>query len=505
MEGKAMASSLARAHELIDQREALSLEAVRDYIRQPSFSDTGEGMLECAQYTRELLAQIAPDATVVETAGWPVVFGSVRAKNPDAPTLIIYGLYDVTPTLPEEWTVDPLGAHIVDAADLGILPLGKVLVGRGVNNHKGPVLSTILAVRALLDATGDVPANLLYVIEGEEEIGSPSLAGFVKQFRPLLSRAKGVWLPCMQQNAAGTMALRRAYKGFLLTELECKGGEWGGTRDGRHIWAGHSAWIDAPMMKLVKALSTLYNDHQRLTLDGIEEHLELPVAADGPEVRALQAAFDANPQWERNMLTTLNVARMEGGRPLSEHLPYYMLGATINIQGITGGYQGPSFYTNMPGQASAKIDIRFPPGIEPQSVVELVEAHLRRRGYETVRLKNARGYAGAPALPEDRDTLLQAARITAERHGVPIAVWPIANNCSPASLLCNLGTQIPYSIAGTGHGDRAHAPDEYITVDSVNKLMHWTVDYLNDWVKVIEGERPGTHNEDSDCQPAGLG
>mgnify|MGYP005863806331 CR=1 FL=1 len=189
---------------------------------------------------------------------------------------------------------------------------------------------------------------------------------------------------------------------------------------------------------------------------------------------------------------------MEGGRPLSEHLPYYMLGVTINIQGITGGYQGPSFYTHMPGRASAKVDIRFPPGIEPQRVLELVEAHLRRHGHEAVKLRGARGYAGAPALPEERDTLLQAARITAKRYGVPIAVWPIANNCSPASLLCNLGTQIPYSVAGTGHGDRPHAPDEYITVDSVNKLMHWTVDYLNDWTKVINGERLGTRqNGDS--------
>jgi acetylornithine deacetylase/succinyl-diaminopimelate desuccinylase-like protein len=289
----------------------------------------------------------------------------------------------------------------------------------------------------------------------------------------------------MQQNSAGIMTLRRAYKGMFLTELECAGGDWGGTRDARHVWAGNSAWMDAPLMKLVRALATLYDDNQRLTLDGMQERVKPPMAADSPEVKELEQLFRDNPQWEQNILTNLNASRFLGGKRLSDHLAYYMLGNTINIQGFKGGYQGPSYYTNMPGQASAKVDIRFPPGIEPTEVAELVDAHLRRRGHEAVKLRNSRGYAGAYALAEEDDTLLQAARITAEKHGVPLALWPIANNCSPASILTSLGKAIPYSIAGTGHGDRAHAPDEYITVGSVNKLMHWTVDYLDDWASAL--------------------
>ena len=158
-----------------------------------------------------------------------------------------------------------------------------------------------------------------------------------------------------------------------------------------------------------------------------------------------------------------------------------MLATTINIQGITGGYQGPTFYTNMPGAAKAKIDLRFPPGIDPMELVDLIEGHLQRRGYDSLKLINARGYAGAYPVAEEVDTLLHAARVTANRYNVPVAVWPIANNCSPASLLTTLNQPVPYSIAGLGHGDRAHAPDEYITIDSVEKLMHWTVDYLYDW------------------------
>ena len=163
-----------------------------------------------------------------------------------------------------------------------------------------------------------------------------------------------------------------------------------------------------------------------------------------------------------------------------------MLAATINVQGVQGGYQDDVYYTNMPGKARAKVDIRFPPGVSPEEVADLVQEHLNKRGHKMVKLRQLRGYSAAAALPEANDTLLQAARVVGAAHNVPISVWAIANNCCPASLLTTLGKQIPFSIAGTGHGDRAHAPDEYFTVGSVEKLMHWTVDYLAAWAKIVQ-------------------
>lgn len=474
-------------HDLITSRAGESLEAIRDWIRIPSFSDTGVGILEGAEYTKNLLQRIAPDAAVYPTAGHPMVMGTVRSNNPNAPWLLVYGLYDITPTWEEEWSVPPLEARIVEAADLGLLPhLGQIVVGRGANNHKGPVLASILGVAAILESGAEMPVNLIYLIEGEEEIGSPSMTAFVEQHRALLEKASGAWLPCMQQNSAGTMTLRRAFKGTLFATLECNGGEWGGTRDSRHVWAGNSAWIDAPLMRLIKALGTLYTDEQRLTVDGLSERLELPVQPDSPEVKQLEQLFLDNPQWEANMLHNLNVKKFLGGKRLSDHLAHYMLAATINVQGVQGGYQDDVYYTNMPGQARAKVDIRFPPGVTPEEVADLVQEHLNTRGHNMVKLRQLRGYSAAAALPEAEDTLLQAARVVGAAHDVPISVWAIANNCCPASLLTTLGKQIPFSIAGTGHGDRAHAPDEYFTVGSVEKLMHWTVDYLAAWAEIMQ-------------------
>ncbi|QNE15899.1 M20/M25/M40 family metallo-hydrolase [Pseudarthrobacter sp. NBSH8] len=470
------------AHQIIDAGGDAALEEVRRALRMPSFSDTGEGIGAAAEYFSALLGRVCPDAAIVPTAGYPVVLGTARSSMPSAPTLIVYGLYDVTPTMAHEWTVDPLAAEVIDARDLGLLPhLGPVVAGRGANNHKGPVIAAILAVEAMQQAGVELPVNLIFVIEGEEEIGSPSLPGFVEEHRELLLSADGIWLPCMQQNSSGVMTVRRGFKGCVFAQITCRGGAWGGPADGRHIWAGNSAWIDAPMMQLVRALGTMYDDEQRVTIDGIGAVAEAASLQFADDIAKVSAGFRENPAWSANMLGNLHVERALAGKDIADHVENYMTGVNMNIQGITGGYQGPTFYTSLPGEASARVDFRFPPGLTPEEFVQALRGHLDRRGFGHVDIDIPRGYAGAPSMPDDHDVLLDAGIVTAARYGVETAVWPIANNCCPASLFTALGKQIPFSVAGLGHGDRAHAADEYFTVGSVEKLMHFTVDYLGDF------------------------
>jgi acetylornithine deacetylase/succinyl-diaminopimelate desuccinylase-like protein len=246
------------------------------------------------------------------------------------------------------------------------------------------------------------------------------------------------------------------------------------------------------MMRLVKALATLYDEDQRATVDGVEELLQRPVEVDSPEVQAILEGMRANPAGEEAGKRNLNVRQFMHGRPQADHMAHYMLGTALNIEGITGGYTGPSFYTMLPGHAQAKLDFRFAPGISPDTFAALLQAHLDRRGFDMVRVIKANGYAGAAALPVEQDTLMAAAHRTADRAGVPIVEWPISNNCCPAALLTGLrgstGSAVPFSIAGTGCGDRAHAPDEFCTVGSVRSLMHWTVDFLEDWSAVLASE-----------------
>lgn len=471
---------------ITESRVAQAVDVVREWVALPSFSDTGEGITACAAFTRDLLATVAPDAAVVPTEGHPVVLGTLGSGVPDAPTLLVYGLYDVTPTLTHEWRTDPLTLTVADPDLLGLPDdLGPLLVGRGVNNHKGPVAAALLALAALREERGALPVDLIVVIEGEEEIGSPHLPGFVASHRDLLVRADGIWLPtCQQAAGTGAMALRRAYKGAAWLELRCTGGAWGGPRDGRHRWAGHSAWLDAPLMRLIHAVGSLYDARQRVRVAG------LPSAPPDAETDRLAARIRADPAFEAALRRRLDVARFLGGAPLADHLAHYTGGTTINVQGVTGGYQGPASYTLLPGTAAARLDVRFPPGITPAEVAGRIRAHLDAHGHDMVEVALTGGYPGSAALPAAEDTLLHAAREAAAAHGTGVDVWPMANNCCPAALFTALGRRVPFSVAGLGHGDRPHAPDEYLTQGSVAALMRFTPTFLDAWAGAVRDARP---------------
>ncbi|MGW2339548.1 M20/M25/M40 family metallo-hydrolase [Streptomyces sp. NPDC001661] len=468
-----------QVHEAIDRDEAKCLEEVRSYLRVPGFSASGEGIEESARDTLARLRRIGvPDARLVPTDGHPVVFGTLKSRRPDAKTLIVYGLYDMTPTIADEWDVDPLAASVVDAQSVGLpATFGRVLVSRAAHNHRGPTLSALMAVERMLAVEGDVPCNLLFVIEGEEEIGSPNLPAFIENHRDELSGADGAWLPCMYE-AGGSMITYRGFKGTAWLELACTGGDWGGVDGGRHLWAGHSAWIDAPMMQVVRALASMIDEDNRLAVDGLAD-LRLDITPeDREDAKALTEQVRSDPSVEADLLRLLGVRRMRQGRPLDEHFDQFMFGINANVQGVSGGYTGPDYYTMLPGRAGAKLDIRFPKGTDHPELLRLIRAHLDRRGFQHVDLVNTRGYAAARTAGDD-PLLVSAARAAAE-YGVGNEVWPMYNGACPATHFQALG-DLPFSFAGLGEGERPHAPNEFIRLDAVSRLMHFTVSYLHAW------------------------
>jgi acetylornithine deacetylase/succinyl-diaminopimelate desuccinylase-like protein len=331
----------------------------------------------------------------------------------------------------------------------------------------------------MLAAEGDLPCHLLFLIEGEEEIGSPSLPGVVETLRDELSQASAAWLPCMYEGSDGTMTMFRGFKGSLWAELTCRGGDWGGTADGRHLWAGHSVWVDSPLTQVVRAVASFLDDDDRLVLDGLDQLAADLTEEDLEDARRLVSAAEANPDGDAEMLRTLNVTRLRGGLRSSDHLLQFMFGVNINVQGVHGGYDGPSFYTMLPGHARATMDLRYPIGMRGEDIVALMRAHLDRRGLEHVSLRTPGGYPAARTSGDD--PILRAAADAAAAYGIGTTMFPMFNGCCPASLFQGLGTGMGFSFAGLGQGERPHAPDEFIRVDAVSRLAHFTVDYLHVW------------------------
>jgi len=470
----------------IRERESQYVEEVQRFLQIPGYSSSGVGIEESALKCVEYLEMIgAKDVRLVPTGGHPVVYGRSESSRPEAKTLVIYSLYDETPVDPSEWTVPPHAAEIVDGTMIGLPEhTGKVICARASSNHRGPMLATILAVKAILEVRGDLPVNIIWVWEGEEEIGSPNFANFVRAYSDELAAGDGVYGPTMSQLLNGSMQLFRGVKGALHFELESRGGEWGGTRDSRHIWSGLLPWVDAPMLRLIQALASLYDDDHNFNVDGIAEFLPELRDEDRRQIEEITQAWTGIT--DRNLMAQNNIARFRGGRESPRDLLLrYLTCVGFNVQGIIGGYTGPGFYSHLPQSAKARIDMRLPPGLSGGVVLGLLRDHFDRRGFHEIAPSNVRGYDGHRVSIDN--AISRAAISAAQGLGVPVEVWPTTNACSPNSIFAKAPLNLPGVWAGLGHGGRAHSPDEYICVDAVRKLMEFTVAYFEDFAATHGG------------------
>ena len=204
---------LEKVYEYIDSRfESEHIKRIIDLVRQPSVAGTGEGILECAGKVVDLLKQIGcRDVHLEHYVKSPVVVGYLDADVENAPSIVMYGMYDVQPPEPyDEWIVQPY-----DGARIDFENYGECVVARGITNSKGPLVCFINAVESINAAIGYNPVNILFVVEGEEELGSESMVPFVKAHQAELSKMDGVFLNGARQDEQGRPAVLLGNKGTL--------------------------------------------------------------------------------------------------------------------------------------------------------------------------------------------------------------------------------------------------------------------------------------------------
>ena len=217
---KTLNKVLRKIHRHIDDNFDAHLKKVQGYVRQPSISADGTGIKETARLTKGLIEELGGTAKIVPTDGWPVVYGELSADAEK--TLLIYGMYDVQPVEEEAgmWIVPPFSGKIVN-----MKPFGKCLVSRGAINTKAPLRAFFNACQTILDVEGKLPVNLIFAIEGEEELGSVHLPQFVKKYQKQLAKADAVYFPIPAQDLKGKVILELGVKGIIYMDLICKGGE----------------------------------------------------------------------------------------------------------------------------------------------------------------------------------------------------------------------------------------------------------------------------------------
>jgi acetylornithine deacetylase/succinyl-diaminopimelate desuccinylase-like protein len=346
----------------IDNNRRLFVDRLIDYLRHPSISAHGIGMDQVADYLLTWLTSLGFDAHLMPTPGWPLVLAR-RFDQPAAPTVLLYGHYDVQPPEPlEEWISPPFEPAIRD---------GRVYA-RGAGDNKGQHFAQILALESLLAVYGRLPCNVIVLLEGEEEVGSPHIAGFVRTHRDLLN-ADLVITSDGPVAENGRPTIEFGVRGVVSFELRARGAK-------RDLHSGNFGGIAPnPLWTLVHLLATMKNPRGDITIDGFYDNVLPPTELE-------RAALANLPVDERAAKRDLEIDHFDvpPDRPYYERLAFW---PTLTINGLHGGYSGSGSKTVLPHEAFVKCDIRL---VEAQTVEEIfaqVEAHVRRHapGVELIR------------------------------------------------------------------------------------------------------------------------
>ena len=463
----------------IDEHFDERLERLREYLHIASISPLDQNIREGAEATLGYIKALgAEDAHLVETAGNPVVFGKLYSKNPNAKTLISYGMYDVMPVDEPGWVVPPFEGAIVDPERIEGVPtrFGKLLVARGVANQKGQLMVFLNAVETLQKVTGDIPVNIIFAVEGEEELGSVSFPEFFKKKFEDLKSADAVHWQGFRTDELGRHMIQRGYKGWVNLELEVTGGDWGGPA-GRALFAADAAWVDAPILHLLAAVNTLIDKDGNVLVEGFYDDVRPLTPTEQKEIRIIEETFD-----EASVLKNWQIKKFKQGRSGRELVGRYITGPLMNVDGIVGGYTGPGIWTNLPRSGIIKIDVRLVPDMVPERVVEKIKAHLMRQGFPevTVRVISSYDWCRTPAEAE----ILQAAVKATELQGAPYIMWPTWVGCAPLYIFNKAPLHLPFSITGMGHRGRSHQANEYVAVEGLREGERYAALLMCEYAKM---------------------
>lgn len=444
-------------HAYLQENFERHLERLREFLKQPSISAENRGIRECAEMLRQFLADLGfHEAELVQTDGYPCVWGYFDAGAKK--TLVIYGMYDVQPVAGEQWSVPPFGAELVEMP-----PFGRVIINRGAYNTKGALIWFLNTIEAIKSVMGTLPVNLMMLVEGEEELGSPHIPQIINRYADRLKTANGVFFPIPSQNRNGQASITLGNKGIIYLELECSGAKWGRGPKAFDIHSSMKAVVDSPVWRLIHALSTMTTpDGNVITIDGWYDKVAMPSTEDEHLLDELVQKFDLNV-WQE-MLQVDVFINDEIGKEL---LRRYSSATTLNIDGIFGGYTGPGSKTVLPHKVTAKLDIRLVPYQEPEEMIGLLRQHLDKHGFSDIEVRVLDFYTWS-RTPLNSDIVQTLLKVYSD-YETDTMVYPIAGGSAPMYLFTRV-LGLPEIGGGLGHGGRAHSPDEYLVIDGNEKV-----------------------------------
>lgn len=414
-------------------------------IRQPSVSAKNEGIEECALLVSRILKKSGIPSQILRLKKGvaPIVYGEIKSKANPHKTLLFYNHYDVQPAEPFElWDDEPFSGKVK----------GNKIFGRGSADDKGELITRIKAVESFLKTTGDVPCNIKFVIEGEEEIGSANIGAYLKKYKRKFSCDAVIW-EFGYVDSKNRPVVGLGMKGLLYVELIAK----------ESIRDAHSSLaviIKNPAWRLVGALDTLRDGSGRIL---IRDWYKEVVPFDKAGLNLLKKEpFDENGFKSEykikefvNDKKGLEVKKALAGDP------------TCNIAGFVSGYTLQGAKTVLPASALVKIDFRLVPKMDPKKQFARLKKHLRQKGFSDIKIKMYHGEAASRTDPND-PFVTDVKNAAKDSFGDYIVNVSNAGTGPMHSFASILGVPC-VSIGSTYIFSRIHSPNEFARIDLLKK------------------------------------
>jgi acetylornithine deacetylase/succinyl-diaminopimelate desuccinylase-like protein len=424
---------------------------IKDYCQLESVAAQNRMMGETAEWVENLLKDTGFETHQLEVDGAPnYVYGEIKGQSDFI--LLFYNHYDVQPEDPVDlWKSPPFEMTERD---------GK-LFARGISDNKAELISRVCAIKALLSTIGELPITIKWIIEGEEEIGSPHFDTMTKTFGSLLTSDGALWEGGgFTEQGQGHLTL--GFRGLLYIELTVK-------KLKQDAHSGLASFFPSAAWRLVKALSCLRNDEGKVLIPGFYEDVLEPTEAQKEALLKL-----VNPDMEEN------IRKIYGIKAFNDNASGYELEKkvfepTANIAGFLAGYTKEGAKTILPAEAMAKMDFRLVPDQNPDDILDNLRTYLKEKGFEDVTIKM---YESAEAIvtPVNNPFVQKVARICANFTDMENKIDPMAyGSLSLLEAFKKNVNILGLSTVGNPvyYGSLAHAPNEHIRIKDIAKAIEF--------------------------------
>nr|WP_263326445.1 dipeptidase [Neobacillus sp. Marseille-Q6967] len=427
------------------------LAELKEFLAIPSISslpENKEDVQKAAKWVATSLREIGMEnVEVYETKGHPVVYGE-WLKAEGKPTVLIYGHYDVQP-------VDPL--HLWESPPFEAEIRNEKLYARGASDDKGQSFMHIKALQAILETTGTLPINVKFLIEGEEEVGSPNLPIFVEENKELLS-SDVIVISDTSMMEPGKPTIVYGLRGLCGVQIDVKGPK-------SDLHSGlYGGMIQNPIHALVEIVNSFHNKKGKITVEGFYDKVAALTADE-------KAAYESLGITDKSFIEQTGVPELYGEEGYTT-LERNWVRPTLEVNGIYGGFQGEGIKTVLPSEAHAKITCRLVPNQDPDEIADLLQKHIQSQTPPGVTVNVSLFDKGAPFVtPFDHPAIQAAGRAYEKVYNVPTS-FTRGGGSIPIVAVFDQILSKPVVLMGFGLPDENfHAPNEHFHLENFDKGM----------------------------------